>query len=152
MDFKSLNHGGISEILSRTRQASSSLSISSSTRDKLLLLLFLSGGNIVQVCFSHLFSSFLTSSFLNCSSFTIGFILFFCGFIWVSFDFFFFFFLWVLFYSILCNLYISVFICGFEMQITCLMKCLNLSMSCEEKAEDTMIFEALLLWFVLLGK
>ena len=32
------------------------------------------------------------------------------------------------------------------------MKCLNLSMSCEEKAEDTMIFEALLLWFVLLGK
>ena len=92
MDFKSLNHGGISEILSRTRQASSSLSISSSTRDKLLLLLFLSGGNIVQVCFSYLFSSFLTSSFLNCSSFTIGFILFFCGFIWVSFDFFFFFF------------------------------------------------------------
>nr|XP_023923128.1 uncharacterized protein LOC112034547 [Quercus suber] len=48
MDFKSLNHGGISEILSRTRQASSSLSISSSTRDKLLLLLFLSGGNTVQ--------------------------------------------------------------------------------------------------------
>ena len=73
--------------------------------------------------------------------FLVGFIWFFCGFVWVQFDY-----LWVLFdlfvhfvswcfqwFVLGLSLFsISILICGFVMQIMCLMKCFyELSMSCE---------------------
>ena len=73
--------------------------------------------------------------------FLVGFIWFFCGFVWVQFDY-----LWVLFdlfvhlvswyfqWFVLGLFLFSIFIliCGFEMQIMCLMKYFyELSMSCE---------------------
>ena len=133
--------------LLRTILSGLSMSLFLATTHKLFFPLSLSAtSGLFLSTHIFLFNLFNSLFLLNLNPqrlwvFPVGFIWFFCGFVWVQFDY-----LWVLFdlfvrfvswcfqwFVLGLSLFsISILICGFIMQIMCLMKCFyELSMSCE---------------------